>query len=158
MICGIESLVGLLMVSWTAAFTYLEMRRYWRIHGEIYKARPEVKGVVHNHAAAVIPFGTSTVALRPRYHMAGFIGRGVPIFDIRNVVGDTDMLVKTPELGAALARTIGDKPAALMRGHGAVVVGDSLPQAVGRNYYLQMGAKLQAQANGEIAEERGACG
>jgi hypothetical protein len=29
MICGIESLIGLLMVSWTASFTYLEMRRYW---------------------------------------------------------------------------------------------------------------------------------
>ncbi|MEO8007233.1 MAG: class II aldolase/adducin family protein [Betaproteobacteria bacterium] len=116
------------------------------IHGEIYKIRPEVKAIVHNHAAAVIPFGTSTVALRPLYHMAGFIGRGVPIFDIRNVAGDTDMLVKTPELGAALARTLGDKPAALMRGHGAVVVGDSLPQAVGRSYYLQMDAKLQAQA------------
>ncbi|MBI3530414.1 MAG: class II aldolase/adducin family protein [Betaproteobacteria bacterium] len=123
------------------------------IHGEIYKARPEVKAVVHNHAAAVIPFGASPVALRPLYHMAGFIGRGVPIFDIRDVAGDTDMLVKTPELGAALARTLGDKPAALMRGHGAVVVGDSLPQVVGRSYYLQMNAKLQAQAmalGGEI--------
>lgn len=116
------------------------------IHGEIYKARPEVKAVVHNHAAAVIPFGASTVALRPLYHMAGFIGRGVPTFEIRDVAGDTDMLVKTPELGAALARTLGDKPAALMRGHGAVVVGDSLPQVVGRSYYLQMNAKLQAQA------------
>ena len=29
LVCGIESLVGLLMVSWTASFTYLEMRRYW---------------------------------------------------------------------------------------------------------------------------------
>ena len=116
------------------------------IHGEIYKARPEVKAVVHNHAAAVIPFGASNVPLRPIYHMAGFVGRGVPIFDIRKVAGDTDMLVKTPALGAALARTLGDKPAALMRGHGAVVVGDSLPQVVGRSYYLQMDAKLQAQA------------
>jgi len=116
------------------------------IHGEIYKARPEVNAVVHNHAAAVIPFGASNVALRPIYHMAGFVGRGVPIFDIRKVAGDTDMLVKTPALGAALARTLGDKPAALMRGHGAVVVGDSLPQVVGRSYYLQMDAKLQAQA------------
>jgi ribulose-5-phosphate 4-epimerase/fuculose-1-phosphate aldolase len=116
------------------------------IHGEIYKARPEVKAVVHNHAAAVIPFGTSNIALRPIYHMAGFVGRGVPIFDIRKVIGDTDMLVKTPALGAALARTLGDKPAALMRGHGAVVVGDSLAQAVGRSYYLMMNAKLQAQA------------
>lgn len=123
------------------------------IHGEIYKARPDVKAIVHNHAAAVIPFGASTVALRALYHMAGFIGRGVPIFDIRDVAGDTDMLVKTPELGAALARKLGDKPAALMRGHGAVVVGDSLPRAVGRSYYLQMNAKLQAQAmalGGEI--------
>jgi HCOMODA/2-hydroxy-3-carboxy-muconic semialdehyde decarboxylase len=123
------------------------------IHGEIYKARPEVKAVVHNHAAAVIPFGASNIALRPIYHMAGFVGRGVPIFDIRKVVGDTDMLVKTPALGAALARTLGAKPAALMRGHGAVVVGDSLSQVVGRSYYLAMNAKLQAQAmalGGEI--------
>ena len=116
------------------------------IHGEIYKARPEVNAVVHNHAAAVIPFGASNVPLRPIYHMAGFVGRGVPIFDIRKIAGDTDMLVKTPALGAALARTLGDKPAVLMRGHGAVVVGDSLPQVVGRSYYLQMDAKLQAQA------------
>lgn len=116
------------------------------IHGEIYRARPEVKAVVHNHAAAVIPFGVSNVPLRPIYHMAGFVGRGLPIFDIRKVAGDTDMLVKTPALGAALARTLGDKPAALMRGHGAVVVGDSLAQVVGRSYYLQMDAKLQAQA------------
>ena len=116
------------------------------IHGEIYKARPEVKAVVHNHAAAVIPFGASTIPLLPIYHMAGFIGRGLPIFDIRKIAGDTDMLVKTPALGAALARTLVDKPAALMRGHGAVVVGDSLPQVVGRSYYLQMNARLQAQA------------
>jgi ribulose-5-phosphate 4-epimerase/fuculose-1-phosphate aldolase len=104
------------------------------IHGEIYKVRPEVKAVVHNHAAAVIAFGASNNPLRPIYHMAGFLGRGVPIFDIRKVAGDTDMPVKTSTLGAALARTLGDKPAALMRGHGAVVVGDSLPQAVGRSY------------------------
>ena len=116
------------------------------IHGEIYKVRPEVKAVVHNHSAAVIPFGVSGIALRPIYHMAGFIGRGVPTFDIREAAGETDMLVKTPEIGAALARTLGDKPAALMRGHGAVVVGDSLSQVVGRSYYLQMNAKLQAQA------------
>jgi ribulose-5-phosphate 4-epimerase/fuculose-1-phosphate aldolase len=123
------------------------------IHGEIYKVRPDVKAIVHNHAASIIPFGVGGVALRPVYHMAGFIGRGVPVFDIREIAGDTDMLVRTPELGAALARTLGDKPAALMRGHGAVVVGDSVAQAVGRSYYLQMNAKLQAQAmalGGEI--------
>jgi ribulose-5-phosphate 4-epimerase/fuculose-1-phosphate aldolase len=116
------------------------------IHGEIYKARPEVKAVVHHHSAAVIPFGVSGVAMRPVYHMAGFIGRGVPTFEIRDAAGDTDMLIRTPELGAALARTLGDKPAALMRGHGAVVVGKSLPQVVGRCYFMQVNAKMQAQA------------
>jgi HCOMODA/2-hydroxy-3-carboxy-muconic semialdehyde decarboxylase len=116
------------------------------IHGEIYKARPDVKSVVHHHSAAVIPFGVSGVPLRPVYHMAAFVGLGVPVFEIRDAAGTTDLLVKTPELGRALARTLGDKPAALMRGHGAVVVGDSLPMAVGRSIYLQMDARLQAQA------------
>jgi HCOMODA/2-hydroxy-3-carboxy-muconic semialdehyde decarboxylase len=58
----------------------------------------------------------------------------------------TDMLVRTPELGKALAGTLADKPAALMRGHGAVVVGVSVPEAVARSIYLQMDARLQAQA------------
>jgi ribulose-5-phosphate 4-epimerase/fuculose-1-phosphate aldolase len=116
------------------------------IHGEIYKARPDVKSVVHHHSAAVIPFGVSGVPLRPVYHMAAFVGLGVPVFEIRDAGGTTDLLVKTPELGKALARTLGNKPAALMRGHGAVVVGDSLAMAVGRSIYLQMDARLQAQA------------
>ena len=124
------------------------------IHGEIYKLRPDVKAIVHHHAASIIPFSVSNVSLRPVYHMAAFIGQGVPVFDIREVAGDTDMLVRTPELGAALARTLADKPAALMRGHGAVVVGNSVAQAVGRSYYLQMDAKLQAQATGLGSEIR----
>jgi ribulose-5-phosphate 4-epimerase/fuculose-1-phosphate aldolase len=116
------------------------------IHGEIYKARPDVKAIVHHHSAAVIPFGVTGIELRPVYHMAGFIGRGVPLFEIRDAAGDTDMLIRTPALGAALAKTLGDKPAALMRGHGAAVVGDSLPQVVGRCYFMQVNAKMQAQA------------
>jgi HCOMODA/2-hydroxy-3-carboxy-muconic semialdehyde decarboxylase len=116
------------------------------IHGEIYKARADVKAVVHHHSAAVIPFGVSAVELRPVYHMAGFIGLGVPVFEIRDVAGDTDMLISTPQLGAALARKLGDKPAALLRGHGAAVVGDSLPQVVGRCYFMQVNARMQAQA------------
>jgi HCOMODA/2-hydroxy-3-carboxy-muconic semialdehyde decarboxylase len=116
------------------------------IHGEIYKARPEVNSVVHHHSAAVIPFGVTNVPLRPVYHMAAFVGQGVPVFEIRTVGGMTDMLVRTPELGKALADTLADKPAALMRGHGAVVVGVSVPEAVARSIYLQMDARLQAQA------------
>jgi len=116
------------------------------IHGEIYKCRPEVNAVVHNHSPSVIPFGITTQPLRPIFHMASFIGQGVPTFEIRDAEEGTDLLVKTPYLGQALARTLGGKPAALMRGHGAVVVGENLPRAVGRSIYLEISAKLQAQA------------
>jgi len=116
------------------------------IHGAIYRARPDVNAVVHNHSPSVIPFGASSVPLRPLYHMAAFVGEGVPVFDIRTAGGATNMLVETAVSGGALAQTLGSKPAALMRGHGAVVVGASLPLVVGRSVYLEMNAKLQAQA------------
>jgi HCOMODA/2-hydroxy-3-carboxy-muconic semialdehyde decarboxylase len=116
------------------------------IHGEIYKARPDVTSVVHHHSPAVIPFGIAHVPLRPVFHMSAFVGEGVPVFEIRDAGGMTDMLVRTPALGAALAATLGAKPAALMRGHGAVVVGNSIAQAVARSIYLQLNARLQAQA------------
>jgi ribulose-5-phosphate 4-epimerase/fuculose-1-phosphate aldolase len=123
------------------------------IHGEIYKRRPDVRSIVHHHAASIIAFGITKVPMRPVYHMAGFVGAGVPVFEIRDAGGTTDMLVRNPSLGKALAETLGDKPAALMRGHGAVVVGATIAEAVARSYYLQMNAKLQAQAlamGGEI--------
>src|SRR5262249_26493463 len=59
------------------------------IHAEIYRARPDVKAVVHNHAPALIPFGVTSVPLRPMYHMASFIGNGVPVFDIQKSFGMT---------------------------------------------------------------------
>jgi HCOMODA/2-hydroxy-3-carboxy-muconic semialdehyde decarboxylase len=116
------------------------------IHSGIYRARPDVMAVIHCHSAELIPFDVSSVALRPVYHMAGFLETPVPIFEIRNAGGLTDMLIRTPELGMALAQTLGSKPAALMRGHGAVVVAPSLHVVVGRAYYLNMNARAQEQA------------
>src|SRR6266581_8601529 len=78
--------------------------------------------------------------------MAAFVGEGLPNFEIRKVQKGTDLLVRTPRLGKALATTLGSKPAALMRGHGSVVVGESLPRAVGRSVYLEMSARMQMQA------------
>jgi HCOMODA/2-hydroxy-3-carboxy-muconic semialdehyde decarboxylase len=116
------------------------------IHGEVYKARPEVMAVVHNHSPSVIPFSVANVPMRPIFHMAAFVGEGVPNFEIRDVEKGTDLLVKTPQLGAALARTLGRHPASLMRGHGAVVVGENIARAVGRSVYLEQSAQLQMQA------------
>jgi HCOMODA/2-hydroxy-3-carboxy-muconic semialdehyde decarboxylase len=117
------------------------------IHGEVYRARPDVKAVVHDHSPSVIPFGVSTVPLRPLYHMSSFLGGGVPVFEIRNSSSQpTDMLVRNAALGRALAQTLGARPVTLMRGHGAVVVGPSLPVVVFRAIYTEMNARLQAQA------------
>jgi len=116
------------------------------IHGEIYKARPDVMAIVHCHCPEVIPFGATSVPMRPIYHMGFFIGEGVPVFEIRKAGGTTDMLIRTPELGRALARTLGDKSAALMRGHGAAVAATSLHLVVGKAYYLSLNARLQLQA------------
>ena len=116
------------------------------IHGEIYKARPDVMAIVHFHAPEVIPFGVSNIPLRPVFHMAAFLDEGVPVFEIRNTGGVTDMLIRTPALGHALAETLADKPAALMRGHGAVVTASGLHVVVGRAYYMKLNAKLQQDA------------
>ena len=116
------------------------------IHGEIFKARPEVMAVVHNHSPSVIPFSVTGVPMKPIVHMSAFVGEGVPVFEIRKALKGTDLLVKTPQLGAALAKTLAGKPASLMRGHGAVVVGENLPRAVGRSIYLELSAQLQMQA------------
>ena len=124
-----------------------ELYRERFIHGEIYRVRPEVRAVVHNHAPSLIPFGVAAIPLRPVYHMAAFVGQGIPIFEIRDTAGEaTDLLIRSPALGRALASSLGDKPAALMRGHGATVVADSLALVVARSIYLELNAKLQLQA------------
>jgi len=117
------------------------------IHSEIYKAHPEIKAIVHSHSPSIIPFGATSVPLRPIYHMSSFLGAGVPIFEIREAGGPaTDMLIRNPELGAALARKIGASAVVLMRGHGDVVVGTSVEQVVFRAIYTEINAKLEAEA------------
>ena len=116
------------------------------IHGEIYKARPDVKAVVHNHSPSVVPFSITGAKMRGLFHMAAFVGDGLPNFEIRKAQKGTDLLVKTPYLGKALAKTLGGAPAALMRGHGSVTVGETLPRAVGRSIYLELSAQMQLQA------------
>lgn len=117
------------------------------IHAEIYRARPEINAVVHSHAPSVLPFGVTGTPLRPVSHMAGFLVRAVPVFEIREAGGnETDMLVRTSPLGAALAKTLGSAPAVLMRGHGFNTVGTSLKQAVSRAIYTELNARVQTEA------------
>jgi ribulose-5-phosphate 4-epimerase/fuculose-1-phosphate aldolase len=116
------------------------------IHGEIYKTRPDVNAVVHSHAPSLIPFSVTKVPLRPLFAIAAFVGEGIPNFEIRKVQKGTNLLINTARLGKALATTLGRKPAALLRGHGVVVVGEDVRRAVGRSIYLDLSARLQLQA------------
>jgi len=125
----------------TGAAGYIE--RF--IHGEIYKVRPDVTAIVHCHCSDVIPFAATAVPMQPMYHMGSFIAEGVPVWDI-GTAGGVDMLVRSNQLGRSLAQTLGNKSAALMRGHGAAVVATSLHLVVGKSYYLNLNARLQMQA------------
>jgi len=116
------------------------------IHGSIYEARPDVNAVIHNHSPSVLPFGVTKKKLKPLHHMCGCIGHEVPVWDSHDKFGDTSLLVANVEMGRDLAKLLGSRPAALMRGHGCVVVGNDIRQAVYIAYYLELGAKLQMQA------------
>lgn len=117
------------------------------IHGEIYRARPEVVAIVHSHSASVIPFGATRTRLRPIYHMGAYLWSGAPVFDLRKVRPDNDLLVRDRDLGRALAGSLGACTCVLMRGHGMTVVGESVPEAVYRAIYTEMNARLQLQAS-----------
>lgn len=117
------------------------------IHSEIYRARPDVKAVIHSHSPAVIPFGVTGARLRPICHMSGFLGAQVPVFEIRHAAGEsTDLLIRNQALGQALAKDLGQSAVALMRGHGNVVVGFSIQQVVFRAIYTEGNARLQSEA------------
>ena len=131
----------------TAAPPRLYLERY--IHSEIYKARPDVMAVIHNHSPAVLPFTIVRGArLKPACHMCGFLGGdGPPLFEIRDSAGTgTDLLIRNRELGAALAQVLGSERVVLMRGHGCTIVAESVRVAVYRAIYTEVNAKLLLQA------------
>ncbi|AJE46760.1 class II aldolase/adducin family protein [Celeribacter indicus] len=115
------------------------------IHGAIYKDRPEVNAVTHHHARSVIPFTMLDIPMRPIFHMAAVIGNGVKIWESQDEFGDTNMLVDSMEMGHSLARTLGQDRAVLMRGHGAVCVGESLPAVIMISAGLRDNAELMQQ-------------
>ena len=113
------------------------------IHGEIYRARPDIGAVVHSHSPSVIPFGLTDRPIRACFHNAAFLARGVPVFDISEKFGATDMLVSDGAKGVALAECLHDKDIALMRAHGSVACGPTLQTAVFRAVYTEVNARIQ---------------
>ena len=122
------------------------------IHGEIFRARPDVMSIVHSHSPSVIPFGLAGVPMQAMYHNAAFIAAGVPVFDIHEKFGATDMLIRDGAKGVALAASMGVSDILLMRAHGSVACGPTLQTAVFRAVYTEVNARVQhwatALANG----------
>jgi len=112
------------------------------IHGSIYEARPDVTAVVHAHAEDVLPFGIANgTPLRPVIHSGSFIGAHVPVWDIADHFGDTNLLVSNVEQARDLAKTLADHNVALMRGHGFAAASRSLIEVVRMSVYLPRNAR-----------------
>jgi len=116
------------------------------LHGGIYRARPDVMAVAHGHTPSIVPFGLVATPMLATYHNAAFLAAGVPVFDIRTIFGTTDIVINSAERGTALADALGDKSVLLLRAHGFVAVGPSLPAAVFRAIFTEISARVQLQA------------
>jgi ribulose-5-phosphate 4-epimerase/fuculose-1-phosphate aldolase len=117
------------------------------IHGAIYKARPEIKAVVHAHSEDVLPFTVTRVPLRPVIGSASAIGHHVPLWDIRDRFGDrTNLLVSNGDHGADLARCLGENSVVLLRGHGFAAARDSLIGVVRMSIFLPRNARVLMNA------------
>ena len=116
------------------------------LHGGIYQKRADVMAVAHGHSAAVIPFGLVNTPMRATYHNAAFLAAGVPVFDIRDRFGATDIVISSAERGSALADALGDKSVLLLRAHGFVAVAPDLPSAVFRAVFTEVSARVQLHA------------
>jgi len=118
------------------------------IHAEIFRKRPDVVAVIHSHSHSIVPLSVvKGTRLRAMFHMAGFVGQGAPVFEIREAGGDaTDLLISNNHLGRALAKHFEGHDIVLMRGHGSTVVGSSIKQAVYRAVYAELNARYQLQA------------
>ena len=113
------------------------------IHAEIFKARPDLNSVVHSHSPSVIPFGLVDTKIEAMFHNAAFLAAGVPVFDISEKYGATDMLVSDGDKGETFAECLGDKDIALMRAHGSVACGSTLQLAVFRAVFTEVNSRIQ---------------
>lgn len=126
--------------------TKTDMKPYGEriIHAAVLKARLDVNAVFHGHPHSVIPFSSTGIPIRPIAHFGGMFYEGVPLYDDYDV--SSGMLISSPPEGERVARVLGDKRALLLRDHGVVVVGESVPHLVMGAIYLQDNAAIQFNA------------
>jgi ribulose-5-phosphate 4-epimerase/fuculose-1-phosphate aldolase len=113
-------------------------REAW-IHDAVLRARPDVGAVCRAQPAAATAAAAAGLAIRPLHGQGAFVGPAVPVHDDAR-------LVRSRAQGEALADALGDAPAVLLRGNGAVTVGASPGEAVARMWVLEASAELNLRA------------
>ena len=132
-----------ILVSWDGDVLEGDGRRHleYPIHTELMRARTDVQAVVHTHAPWSVAFASTQEPLRPISHEGTlFVPPDVARFT------ETGDLVTTPELGASLAHTVGDRNVALMVHHGIVACGGDLPNAVFNAVFLERACRNNMRA------------
>lgn len=112
------------------------------IHSEVLRARPEVNSVVHAHPIHTVAFSSLGKELRAVGNDGTVFHGGVPVFD------ETTDLITTRERGAGVARTLGKRPALILRNHGIVTAGNGVAESVWLAMKLERASQMQLLAEG----------
>jgi L-fuculose-phosphate aldolase len=110
------------------------------LHTEVYRARPDVRCVVHGHPLHATAFGAAHADLAFISHDAVLFKEGIAALD------EVPELIVGKSQGEVVARALGERSALLMRNHGVVVVGKDVPWAVLTGLTLERAVQLQATA------------
>jgi ribulose-5-phosphate 4-epimerase/fuculose-1-phosphate aldolase len=109
------------------------------LHQAIYKVRPDVKAAFHFHSPAVILLSVIGQTIRPMHNYSAIFYQGVPLYTGTGQV-------ESPARAGEMARLLGDAKALMLRGHGAVVVGQSIREVCMLALFLEESARLQTDA------------
>ncbi len=114
------------------------------LHAQIYKARPDVNAICHHHALPLLPFTVTPMELKPIIHIGCMFYEGIPFYDDYDV--SDGMLIMNKKEGERIARTLGNKRALLLRGHGVVIAGANIKETVMSSIYITYNAQVQYQS------------
>jgi ribulose-5-phosphate 4-epimerase/fuculose-1-phosphate aldolase len=111
---------------------------FW-IHARIYKARPDVQAICHVHPPSCVVLSSLGETIRPLHGSGAIFRNNVQVFD-------RITLIRTRELGDAVASTLGDHGAMLLRGHGVNVADKDVRRVCVMTLWMEEAANYQLRA------------
>jgi L-ribulose-5-phosphate 4-epimerase len=125
------------------------------MHTRAYAARPDIQCVAHLHNRMVVVLSMANRTLVPASNTGALFGSGpLPVYR-------DPALIHTNEQGDAVAKTLGAQDVAILRGHGSLVVGQSiewvfaacvdLEESATRYYYASLLGPVEPYTADELA-------